>query len=198
MSVRQYTRPFALLSLVFATGAIAQVPAPSHVFGYTDFSAQAKLDSAFMAVPDAKLAGEHLKILTAEPHWASSPEDKKTADYVAQKFRDAGLQTEIVPYSVYLNKPLKIEIEAFDAHGKKLMSGPRRSTSTPRRTAAIPSRTTRAFCLPSTVRRPPAMSPPTSSTPTTAHSPTSKNLPSSASASKARSSSCAMAEISAA
>jgi N-acetylated-alpha-linked acidic dipeptidase len=118
-------RRSATLSLfAAATLAVAQAPAPTHVFGYTDFSAQSKLDSAFLAVPDAKLAGQHLKILTAEPHWASSPEDKKTADYVAQKFRDAGLQTEIVPFSVYLNKPLKIEIEAFDAAGKKLMSGP--------------------------------------------------------------------------
>ena len=77
-----------------------------------------------MAVPDAKLAGEHLKTLTAEPHWASSPEDYKTAEYVAAKFKAAGLDTKIVPYSVLMNKPIKIEIEAFDAAGKKLMSGP--------------------------------------------------------------------------
>jgi N-acetylated-alpha-linked acidic dipeptidase len=77
-----------------------------------------------MAVPDAKLAGEELKILTAEPHWASSPEDKKTADYVAEKFKAAGLETQIVPFRVWLNKPVKIEITAMDAHGKQLMSGP--------------------------------------------------------------------------
>ena len=77
-----------------------------------------------MAVPDAKLAGQHLKTLTAEPHWASSPEDYKTALYVAEKFKAAGLSTEIVPYSVLMNKPLKIAIEAFDASGKQLMSGP--------------------------------------------------------------------------
>jgi N-acetylated-alpha-linked acidic dipeptidase len=103
----------------------AQTPAPpTTVFGYADFSQQAKWDTVFMAVPDAKLAGEHLKILTAEPHWASSPEDKKTADYVAEKFRAAGLSTEIVPFRVWLNKPVKIEITAVDAAGKQLMSGP--------------------------------------------------------------------------
>src|SRR5271156_807532 len=77
-----------------------------------------------MAVPDAKLAGEHLKTLTAAPHWASSPADYATAVYVADKFKAAGLHTDIVPYKVLLNKPIKIEIEAFDADGKKLMSGP--------------------------------------------------------------------------
>jgi N-acetylated-alpha-linked acidic dipeptidase len=101
----------------------AQAPA-SHVFGYQDFSKQASWDQAFMKVPSAKLAGEELKILTAEPHWASSPEDYKTAQYVAEKFRAAGLHTEIQPFRVWLNKPVSIKIDAFDVHGKLLMSGP--------------------------------------------------------------------------
>ncbi len=33
----------------------------------------------FCAVPDAALAREHLRRLTAAPHWASSPEDYATA-----------------------------------------------------------------------------------------------------------------------
>jgi N-acetylated-alpha-linked acidic dipeptidase len=94
------------------------------VFGYRDFAQQAKWDAAFIAVPDPKLAGQHLKTLTSAPHWASSPEDYATAVYVADKFKEAGLQTEIVPYKVLLNKPVKIVIEAFDATGTKLMSGP--------------------------------------------------------------------------
>ncbi len=77
-----------------------------------------------MAVPDPVLAGEHLKTLTSAPHWASSPEDYATAQYVAEKFKAAGLQTEIVPYKVLLNKPIKILVEAFDSTGAKLMSGP--------------------------------------------------------------------------
>jgi N-acetylated-alpha-linked acidic dipeptidase len=116
----------SLLVLPFAPMAKtlpAQTPA-SQVFGYGDFSQQAKWDRAFMAIPDAKLAGQHLKMLTAEPHWASSPEDYKTALYVAEKFKAAGLHTEIQEFRVWLNKPVKIEIEAFDAKGKKLMSGP--------------------------------------------------------------------------
>jgi N-acetylated-alpha-linked acidic dipeptidase len=109
--------------LPLAAITLAQSPSPQ-VFGYRDFSQQAKWDKAFMAVPDAKLAGEHLKTLTAAPHWASSPEDYATAVYVADKFKAAGLHTDIVPYKVLLTKPVKIEIEAFDADGKKLMSGP--------------------------------------------------------------------------
>ena len=106
---------------LIALGASAQT---TEVFGYRDFAQQAKWDAAFLAVPSAKLAGEHLKILTASPHWASSQEDYATALYVAGKFKEAGLETRIVPYKVLLNKPVKISIEAFGADGKKLMSGP--------------------------------------------------------------------------
>ncbi|MBS1801383.1 MAG: M28 family metallopeptidase [Acidobacteria bacterium] len=114
-------RALSCLLLPAALSASAQTP---HVFGYHDFAQQAKWDAAFLPVPDAKLAGEHLKTLTAAPHWASSPEDYATAVYVADKFKAAGIDTKIVPYNVLLNKPVKIEIEAFDAEGKKLMSGP--------------------------------------------------------------------------
>jgi N-acetylated-alpha-linked acidic dipeptidase len=121
-------RILAALPLLAALAAPSQQPAPSpapqQVFGYRDFAQQAKWDAAFMTIPDAKLAGEHLKILTAEPHWASSPEDYKTALYVANKFKAAGLETTIVPYNVLLNKPKSILVEAFDADGNKLMSGP--------------------------------------------------------------------------
>src|ERR1700734_1544072 len=114
---------FFASTFAFQGFAGAQAPA-THVFGYKDFSQQAKWDHAFMEVPSAKLAGEELKTLTAAPHWASSPEDHATALYVAEKFRAAGLHTEIQPFRVWLNKPVTIEIEAFDATGKKLMSGP--------------------------------------------------------------------------
>jgi N-acetylated-alpha-linked acidic dipeptidase len=117
-----HLRSFACL-LSVALIASAQSPAPQ-VFGYRDFTQQAKWDESFMAVPDAVLAGQHLKTLTSAPHWASSPEDYATAVYVRDKFKAAGLETEIVPYKVLLNKPVKIVIEAFDASGSKLMSGP--------------------------------------------------------------------------
>ncbi len=104
----------------------AQSTAPVPVFGFRDFTRQAALDSTFLAVPDPKLARQHLQKLTAVPHWASSPQDYATALYVADRFKAAGLDTEIVPYSVLINKPASILIEAFDASGKKILSGPTR------------------------------------------------------------------------
>ena len=113
---------FFVVTVICGT-SVAQMPA-GHVFGYPDFSTQAQWDKEFLKIPSARLAGEELKILTSAPHWASSPEDLKTAEYVADKFRAAGLRTEIQPFRVWLNKPVSIEIEAFDVNGRKLMSGP--------------------------------------------------------------------------
>jgi N-acetylated-alpha-linked acidic dipeptidase len=115
-----------LISSLLPAQSAPQAFAPSAVFGYSDFTAQSRIEAKFLAVPDAALAGQHLKTLTAQPHLASTPEDRKTAEYVAQKFRAAGLETEIVPYRVLLNQPKVVRVEAYDASGKLLMSGPTR------------------------------------------------------------------------
>jgi N-acetylated-alpha-linked acidic dipeptidase len=83
-----------------------------------------KIEQQFLAVPSAKLAGEHLKTLTAAPHIAASKEDYATAEYVAEKFKAAGLETSIVPYKVWLNLPKEVKITATAPDGKVLMTGP--------------------------------------------------------------------------
>jgi len=131
--------PFAAVAFALSFSALAQnKPAPQTVFGFRDFTQQAAWDAAFQRVPDAALAGQHLKTLTKAPHWASSPEDYATAVYVAERFKAAGLETEIVPYRVLLNKPVKIEISAFDAAGHKLMSGPTREHVDPAKDGGDP------------------------------------------------------------
>ena len=100
--------------------------APQSVFGYSDFAAESKVEEQFLAVPDPKDAGEELKELTSAPHLASTPEDHKTAEYVARKFRAAGLETEIVPFRVLINQPKVVRVEAYDPAGRLLMTGPTR------------------------------------------------------------------------
>jgi len=92
-----------------------------------------KIDQEFLAIPSAKLAGEHLKTLTAAPHIAASKEDYATAEYVAAKFQAAGLETSIVPYKVWLSVPKEVKITATAPDGTVLMSGP-----TPERVADDP------------------------------------------------------------
>ncbi len=126
MTVHQFAgKTLAVAALIVgAFGAWGQ--APSSVFGYADFTEQSKVDTQFLAVPDAKLAGAHLKVLTAKPHMAATKEDHETAEYVAAKFKAAGLETEIVPYRVLLNQPRKVSFEATTDDGAALVSGPAR------------------------------------------------------------------------
>jgi N-acetylated-alpha-linked acidic dipeptidase len=95
------------------------------IFGFRDPAAEAATETRFLAVPDPKLAEEHLRTLTQAPHMAGTPEDKATADYVAQKFRAAGLDTEIVEYKVWMNYPLEISVEITAPAGVE-MHGPTR------------------------------------------------------------------------
>ncbi|WP_263353488.1 M28 family metallopeptidase [Acidicapsa acidisoli] len=123
MTLQRTVGAALLLASAALVPALAQSPS---VFGYIDFTQQSRIDSEFLAVPDAKLAGQELKTLTAKPHLASSKEDHETAEYVAQKFKAAGLDTEIVPYRVLLNQPRKVSFEARDDSGAVISTGPTR------------------------------------------------------------------------
>jgi len=81
------------------------------------------VEANFLAGPDRKLAEEHLRILTQAPHMAGTPEDKATAEYVARKFREAGLDTEIVEYKVWMNYPAEISVDVTAPVGVS-MHGP--------------------------------------------------------------------------
>jgi N-acetylated-alpha-linked acidic dipeptidase len=110
------------------TGGAKPTPAPqgvpSQMFGFRDFGKQYKVDQEFLDVPSAARAEQHLRILTAQPHVAGSLEDKATADYVAKQFTVAGLETETVQYSVWMNRPAEISVSVTAPPGVK-MNGPR-------------------------------------------------------------------------
>src|SRR6202522_2369861 len=95
------------------------------IFGFRDATAENAAEARFIAVPDPNLAKEHLRTLTQAPHMAGTPEDKATADYVAQKFREAGLDTEIAEYKVWINYPSEISVD-ITAPAGVTMHGPTR------------------------------------------------------------------------
>ncbi len=128
---------FVALALIvttsFSPAVFAQQPSaapapftpPTSIVGYRDASAELQAEKTFLAVPDPALAKEHLRILTAEPHVAGSPEDKKTAEYVLQKYKDAGLDAYIQEYKVWINLPEKISVDLVAPAGVT-MHGPSR------------------------------------------------------------------------
>jgi N-acetylated-alpha-linked acidic dipeptidase len=116
--------PLVFLASIAVSGDTTQ--SASHpLFGFRDSAVEIATESRFLPVPDPKLAEEHLRTLTQAPHMAGTPEDKATADYVAQKFREAGLDTEIVEYKVWINYPEEISVDVTAPPGVT-MHGPTR------------------------------------------------------------------------
>src|SRR3989441_254091 len=125
-------KTFALVagvSLFFTSiGGTSQSASPSSanpLFGFRNSEEENAVESRFLAVPDSKLAEAHLRTLTQAPHMAGTPEDKATAEYVAKKFREAGLETDIVEYKVWMNYPSEISVDVTAPVGVT-MHGPTR------------------------------------------------------------------------
>ena len=114
-----------LLSTMFLLGGNSQSTSSNELSGFVHPEDERAVEARFLAVPDPALAREHLRTLTKAPHVAGTPEDKATADYVAQKFREAGLETKIVEYKIWLSYPQEISVDVTapaDVH----MHGPAR------------------------------------------------------------------------
>src|SRR5437899_2359824 len=126
-------KKFALVagvSLFFTSigGTSQSTSSPNGVnppFGFRNSAEENAVESRFLAVPDSKLAEAHLRTLTQAPHMAGTPEDKATAEYVAKKFREAGLETDIVEYKVWMNYPSEISVDVTAPVGVT-MHGPTR------------------------------------------------------------------------
>lgn len=112
-------------AIIFAgfSGASPATSPSQAIFGFRDSTSELKVESQFLAVPDPKQAEENLRILTQAPHMAGTPEDKATAEFVAQKFREAGLDTQIVEYRVWMNYPSEISVDVTAPAGVS-MHGP--------------------------------------------------------------------------
>src|SRR5690349_14311670 len=115
---------FLISCFLLATGSSSDRES-SPLFGFHNPAQETGVESRFLAVPEARLAEEHLRRLTQAPHIAGSPEDKATADYVAEKFRAAGLATEVVEYRVWMNYPQEISVDVTAPAGIA-MHGPTR------------------------------------------------------------------------
>ncbi|HEV2763251.1 MAG TPA: M28 family metallopeptidase [Pyrinomonadaceae bacterium] len=101
--------------LVGATTTLAQQTrdAARNAFeGFTpdEAEAQRSLEERFRAVPAPASAREHLRRLTAEPHVAGTREDYRTALYVRDQLRRAGLSAELREYEVLLAYPRRPSI----------------------------------------------------------------------------------------
>ena len=119
------TCAFSFLTFSFSQQSTSTAPftPPDSIFGYRNPTAELKAEKIFLAVPDPQLAKEHLRILTAAPHVAGSLEDRKTAEYVLDKYKAAGLDAHIQEYKIWMALPLDIRVDVVSP-SNVIMHGP--------------------------------------------------------------------------
>jgi N-acetylated-alpha-linked acidic dipeptidase len=113
------------MARIFVLWLWAALAAAQAIPGFRDATAERAREKQFLQAPDPHRAEQHLRTLTAAPHVAGSPEDRATAEYVAQRFREAGLETEIVEYRIWMNLPGDISVDMTAPPGV-VMHGPTR------------------------------------------------------------------------
>jgi N-acetylated-alpha-linked acidic dipeptidase len=102
----------ALLAALITTAGQAQ-PVPT-MSGFTSRSAarERRIENRFLRLPSPEKARAAHAFLTAEPHVAGSPRDRALADWIAERWREAGLeQVEIVEHHVLLPYATDVRVE---------------------------------------------------------------------------------------
>ncbi len=93
-----------------AGGAVPSSAAPERagrsagIFGFhsTSVARQREIESLILKLPESARVEEHARVLTEDPHVAGTPENDKVARYILERFEQAGLETEMKTYQVYL------------------------------------------------------------------------------------------------
>jgi N-acetylated-alpha-linked acidic dipeptidase len=111
--------------IVLAIAVVLTVHAGPDAEGLLGFtpqgsSRQQRVEASFLPLPDASRAEVHLRELTRTPHTAGTEGARRVAEYVAQRFREYGLDTSIEIYDVLLSAPRLVEVELVAPHSERL------------------------------------------------------------------------------
>ena len=99
----------------------AASPAPSGpaasgdtgIFGFLrpSLPRQREIEALLLSLPDASRVEAHARVLTEEPHVAGTPGNAQVQRYIADRFREAGLEVEMKSYDVYMGYVNKALLE---------------------------------------------------------------------------------------
>lgn len=80
-------------------------------FTSTSFEAERRWEEQLIGLVNPQHCRRYLRRLTAEPHVAGTPGDRRVSDYIASEFRQDGFETETVEYKVLLSYPKHTGLE---------------------------------------------------------------------------------------
>ncbi|MGA8215576.1 MAG: M28 family metallopeptidase [Candidatus Sulfotelmatobacter sp.] len=115
MSLRRpilFTSALCFLALVLDSLLLAQ--AQTSILGFTPSAAthEAEVESKFKAIPSPDEERRQHHIFTAEPHVAGSPRNNELARYIADEWRNEGLEDVVIRrYDVYGSNPKSTFLE---------------------------------------------------------------------------------------
>ncbi|HXU12233.1 MAG TPA: M28 family metallopeptidase [Candidatus Binatia bacterium] len=83
------------------------------IFGFLrpSLPRQREIEALLLSLPDASKVEAHARVLTEEPHVAGTPGNAQVQRYIADRFREAGLEVEMKSYDVYMGYVKKALLE---------------------------------------------------------------------------------------
>jgi N-acetylated-alpha-linked acidic dipeptidase len=95
---------------------------PGAMPGYDPASAaaQRRVETDVIALPSPANAADYARTLTREPHVAGTPAQARTRDYVIDRMRAWGLETEVRAYEVWMPHPTSIRVWRASPDGREL------------------------------------------------------------------------------
>jgi len=102
--------PVLAVSVLFAASSARNTPAP---LGFTPAAGRAERDAEreFRSTISVDAISDIHRAATARPHMAGTPNALEVADLLQRRLKEAGLETEVHDYSVWLSAPARIQIE---------------------------------------------------------------------------------------
>ncbi len=117
-------RAAALVAVIAlpALAALAPGTPDSGVYGFhrDSLARQREIESLILGLPEAARVEEHARVLTEDPHVAGTPENEAVARYIFDRFKEAGLLTEMKTYRVYLGYVKSALLEQVEPEAKRL------------------------------------------------------------------------------
>ena len=98
-------------AVVIGVGATAsQTPAPMSGYGPASATTQRRAEAEVIVLPSPANAEQFARALSRESHVAGTPAQARTRDYVIDRMRSWGLQTEVRAYDVWMPHPTSVRV----------------------------------------------------------------------------------------
>ena len=133
-AVRLLSPRGALTSVLALAIVAARTQSPPAIPGYAAANAgvERRTETDAIALPSPTNAAEYSRALSREPHMSGTPAQARTRDYVIDRMRSWGLETEVRAYEVWMPHPTSIRVWRVspDARELALAEGPVAGDST--------------------------------------------------------------------